>query len=144
MAKYWILQTRPEVFNRDNPGFLTEWSMTRWGIKGLRREVQPGDQVAVWVSGKNAGVVAFAEIGAGEFVEKERLPEAGWLRESNGKKYPHVPLTNVRRLDKPIPKAVLIADPRFSDADFITGVRRRGNPFPVTDTEWDAICSAAK
>jgi hypothetical protein len=137
----WIVQSSPEQYDQDNPLFLDYWNMTRYSLKRRCREIQPGDHVAVWISGKDARVVAVAEIGDGEPFEKELRLEDGWLPGDHlGKRRWHWPLVNARPVDPPILKSTLSADPRFKDA-LIIKTPFGHNPFPLTDPEWDAIYS---
>ncbi|MGO9929687.1 MAG: EVE domain-containing protein [Mycobacterium sp.] len=137
----WIVQSSPEQYDQDHSIFLDYWNMTRYSLERRRREIRPGDHVAVWISGRDGGVVAFAEIGDGEPFPKELREEDGWLPGSHlGKRRWHWPLVNARRLDQPILKSTLLADPRFKDA-LIIKTPFGHNPFPLTDPEWDAIRS---
>jgi predicted RNA-binding protein with PUA-like domain len=137
----WIVQSSPKQYNQDHPKFLDYWNMTRYSLKRMRREIQPGDHVAVWISGPDARVVAFAEIGDKDPEERDLREEDGWLPGDHvGKRRWHWPLVNARWLDQPILKSTLLADPRFKDA-LIIRAARGGNPFPVTDPQWDAIRS---
>jgi predicted RNA-binding protein with PUA-like domain len=137
----WIVQTSPEQYAQDHPELLTTWTMTRYKLERRLREIRPGDHVAVWRSGPDAGVVAFAEIGDDQPYETELREEDGWLPGYHlGERRWCWPLVNARRLDEPILRSTLLADPRFSDALIITQPWGH-NPFPVTDPEWDAIRS---
>ena len=52
--------------------------MTSYKLERMFREIRPGDHVAVWRSGPDAGVFAFSEIGDGEPYETE-ASRRGWL-----------------------------------------------------------------
>jgi EVE domain len=137
----WIVQSSPEQYDQDHPRFLAYWNMTRYSLERRRSEIRSGNHVAVWISGPDAGVVAFAEIGEGEPYEKELREEDGWLPGYHlGERRWHWPLVNARRLDQPSLRSTLLADPRFRDALIIRQPWGH-NPFPLTDPEWDAICS---
>jgi predicted RNA-binding protein with PUA-like domain len=137
----WIVQTSPEQYAQDDPKLLTNWTMTRYKLERLLREIRGGDHVAIWRSGPDAGVVAFAEIGDDEPYETELREEDGWLPGHHlGQRRWCWPLVNARWLDQPILRSTLLSDPRFSDALIITQPWGH-NPFPVTDPQWDAICS---
>ena len=102
----WIVQSSPKQYDQDHPKFLAYWNMTRYSLKRRRREIRPGDHVAVWISGPDGGVVAFAEIGDGEPFQKELREEDGWLPGNHlGERRWHWPLVNARRLDQPILKS---------------------------------------
>jgi predicted RNA-binding protein with PUA-like domain len=68
------------------------------------------------------------------------LDEYDARAEDIGKRVWRVDLENGRRLNRPVLKSTLKADPRFADAQILK-IPRAANPFPVSDEEWDAICS---
>jgi len=77
----------------------------------------------------------------GQPYEAEIEPDSGLKRaEDIGKRVWRLNLKNGRRLNQPVLKKTLQADPRFEDA-LIVKIPKKANPFPVTDEEWDAICS---
>jgi EVE domain len=140
----WMVLSNPKQYDQDHPKFLVGWCMTRYSLDRRRSEIRPADNAAVCISGPDAGVVAFAEIGDGEPYEAELREEDGWLPGYHlGQRRWVWPLVNARRLDQPILRSTLLADPRFRDALIIRQPWGH-NPFPVTDPEWDAIRDAIR
>lgn len=131
----WIVQHNPAQYDTDNPKFLTEWNMTRY-----HDQISPGDNVAIWISGRQAGVYAIAKIGDGEPQLRVLTAEDGWKGDNVGKQRQTWPLEGGTLLAAPILKSTLKADTRFENA-LILRMPHAGNPFPVTDQEWDAISS---
>jgi predicted RNA-binding protein with PUA-like domain len=135
---HWLLQSNPDRYDTDRPDWFTEWGMA---TRGLAAQLQPGDQVAIWKSGNSAGVYATATVAEGEPYETVIGPDDGFkCAEDIGKRRWCVDLEGGRRLDRPVLKETLRADPRFADAAILRAWRRP-NPFPLSDEEWDAICS---
>ncbi len=58
----WIFQTNPDRFRVDD--YLRENQVFCWTLNQHRSEVQVGDRVYVWRSGKEAGIVAVASVEA--------------------------------------------------------------------------------
>lgn len=135
---HWLLQCNPDRYDTDHPDWLAYWGMAR---EDLAAKLHPGDQVVIWKIGKTAGVYATAKVAEGEPYETEIEPDAGFKHaEDIGKRVWRVDLENGRRLNRPVLKSTLKADPRFADAQILK-IPKAANPFPVSDEEWDAICS---
>lgn len=58
----WIFQTNPDRFRVDD--YLRENEVFCWTLNQHRSEVQVGDRVYIWRSGKEAGIVAVASVEA--------------------------------------------------------------------------------
>lgn len=54
----WIFQASPDLWDLESA--LLELSKMRWLVKQHREKVRPGDPVFMWVSGRDAGLVATA------------------------------------------------------------------------------------
>jgi predicted RNA-binding protein with PUA-like domain len=135
---HWLLQCNPDRYNTDHQDWLTGWSFAQ---QGLAAKLHPGDQVVIWKSGKAAGVYATAKVAEGQPYETEIAPDTGFERaEDIGKRVWCVHLQDGQPLDRPILKSTLRADTRFAHAQILK-IPRQANPFPVSDEEWDAMCS---
>lgn len=95
-----------------------------WVIRRYHERVTVGDDVALWLSGRDGGVIAIGAITG--------IPRRGVIGVSVTRSFPA----------EPIPRAVLAADPRFRDA-LIIRMPAGGNPFPLTDAQWHAITDHA-
>src|SRR5579864_7573073 len=129
MPRYWIFQANPRTgdnlrIDLTNPGW---WRLTRF--KDPRKHIHIGDKIVIWqVKGNKpeaAGVYAIGEI----IRQPVRVSSAwrGWYR-----------LTRVRDLERPIPPAVLRADPLLRT---IATFRRpaQGSNFEITREQWQRI-----
>lgn len=107
----WLLQYNPA---HDRPG-------RTWPIRRYRDRITPGDEVALWASGRNGGVVGFGIV----------------TDVHDGL----VDLEPVRTFPA-IRRNLLKADPRFADA-LILRMPGGGNPFPLGGAQWQAIVDRA-
>ena len=135
----WILQCnldRYRLLDAMRDGF----DVPSWTVAQHFKDMSPGDQVAIWISGPTGGVCAFGEITRGAQYSIDE-PDPYWVDPPiEGE-----PAWNVGiQLDEPlpnlIPKSALMADPDFAKA-LIVRMPGGKNPFPVTDREWQAIVS---
>ena len=57
-TKYWIFQGNPKMYNFLNP---TE-NIKEWNVTAHTEKIEKGDKVIIWISGKNRGCYALAEV----------------------------------------------------------------------------------
>ncbi|MER5654276.1 hypothetical protein ABT076_14825 [Streptomyces sp. NPDC002131] len=133
----WLLTCNPSgVF--DLPRFRDEGNeLTSWTISQHKRDVSAGDQFVLWMSGANAGIVAYGHL-TGE-AARGRPDAAYWLTDPGEQDY--VPLEVDEWLDRRIPKSQLAADPRMSGATILTMPGGR-NPHRLNVAQWEAIREA--
>ncbi len=95
-----------------------------WLIRRYRDLITPGDDIALWLSGRAGGVSA-----VGTIVDAPHETADGIT----------IGVTFTRTFTgRPIPRATLKADDRFRDA-LILRMPGGGNPFPLTPAQWQAI-----
>ena len=137
---HWILQANPSHW-RIHDFFADGRTGTTWTVRRHRDRIGPGADVAIWLSGRGGGVVAFGRItGAPRFGVAEGDDERYWTgaaeRDSD---HWFVPVLFTRHfLDQPIPRDVLRDDPRFADAAILRAPSG-GNPFPLDPAGWAAV-----
>jgi predicted RNA-binding protein with PUA-like domain len=137
---HWLLQCN-ESHWRIRDFFTDGRTGTVWTIRRHRDQIAAGDDVGVWLSGKQGGVVAIGRVTGepchGTATEADERYWTGthdhaterWL----------VPVEFSRHfLDAPIRRDTLTADHRFAKS-LILRVPRGANPFPVAADEWAAI-----
>lgn len=126
---HWILQGNP---NRWNIDALLAAARPVWPVRRYRDVIAGGDAVAVWLSGRDGGVVAVGRVTGPPF---EGDPPDGvdggpqWLLPFE--------LDTVFR-NHPIRRDALKADERFAGVPILTRAGG-GNPFPVDAGAWPAI-----
>jgi hypothetical protein len=69
---YWIFQGNPKVFNVVR--YINESFSHNWSVGSHKDKIKIGDKVILWVTGKNAGCYALAEI-TSELYQGTDLPE---------------------------------------------------------------------
>jgi predicted RNA-binding protein with PUA-like domain len=135
---HWLVQSNPakwrvrEFFADGNQ--LESWSITRY-----RDQIQEGDDIALWLAGREAGVVALGVVtGAVEDVPGDDDPY--WTDPADAaavRMRMPLRLTEVF-LDSPVTREELRHDRRFASATILSQPFA-GNPFLLTDDEWGAI-----
>ena len=137
---HWILQCNPSVW-RIRDFFESGRTGTQWVIRRHWTKMSPGDDVAIWMSGRPGGVVAVGRVsGEPEFGSPPKGQDQFWTSDKAraGERWT-VPVQFTRHfLGAPINREVLKADDRFAGA-LILRVPRGANPFPLEDAEWQAI-----
>ena len=91
-----------------------------WTVRRYHELIADGDDVALWLSGRDGGVAAVGTIVAG--------PHDGLVTVDFARSF----------LDRPIRRDALKADDRFRDA-LVLRMPGGSNPFPVTSEQWQAI-----
>ena len=71
-CNYWIFQGNPKVFNVVR--YINEYFSHNWSVGSHKDKIKTGDKVILWVTGKNAGCYALAEI-TSELYQGTDLPE---------------------------------------------------------------------
>jgi predicted RNA-binding protein with PUA-like domain len=135
---HWLVQSNPakwrvrEFFAHGNQ--LESWSITRY-----RDQIQQGDDVALWLSGREAGVVALGVVtGDVEDVVGDDGPYWTDPADAHAVRM-RMPLRLTEAfLDAPVTREELRHDRRFAGATILSQPFA-GNPFPLTDEAWTAI-----
>ena len=135
----WILQCNLQRYRlRDamRDGFdIRSWSITRH-----LHDIAPGDEIAMWISGPDGGVYVLGEVTSSAERSVE-APDPYWVHSAEADDVTwHVGIRLDEPLPEPIRRPVLAADPDFVDAAIIR-MPGGGNPFPVSDAQWQAIAS---
>jgi predicted RNA-binding protein with PUA-like domain len=133
---YWLFQGNPKYY-RIIDG-IRDFAQMPWLVTRYAKEMEPGDGVLVWMSGKEAGVYAIAEI-----LETPKLmpepPDVGyWLDKSRiGQK----PQATIRFTDKllehPLLRSVLSQDPILKSLLVIR--QPNATNFKVTSEQWKRV-----
>lgn len=134
----WLFQANPDRYRivdslRIEPD---EW----WNLNQHASEVSVGDNVAIWLSGENAGLYALGSVAEGpiKMADSER-GQSYWKLEEDGKKVkPRVRVTYHRVItDRPLLKTFLLLSPEFRNLRVIRSPR--GTNFVLDDVEWSAL-----
>jgi EVE domain len=136
--KKWLLQSNPAKFDFNHPTFLSYWSFMDQAHAEM---LSPGDIVVIWASGPNSGIRAVAKVADAEPYQTTSEPGSGWAPEFIGQRKWVRRLEAQHVLERPVPRAILKDDPRFAGS-LILRMPGGANPFPVSDSEWSALCEA--
>jgi hypothetical protein len=136
--KYWILQANPKKYRifdaLEDPSRMRKWVVARY-----RDDIAPGDEFALWLSGKDGGVKAFGIVTG--HAAPTPADNTHWEDpEENQRKIWRVGIKMGEILDSLIPRGELLDDPGFASNPIIRAPFA-GNPFPVSKAEWQAIRS---
>lgn len=114
----WLIQCNPKVKDVEAERRNGDDLPVDWSVSIRADEIQPGDRVVFWISGKRAGVYALGEITEG--ARMRRLNEDGILSDDHPNWDTFVGFDLYLDLfDCPIDRAELKADPRFDDESII-------------------------
>jgi hypothetical protein len=134
--RVWLFQANPDFWNlaeqleHRSVGDSETWLVTRY-----RDEMEPGQPVVLWQSGEDAGIYALGELIDEAF---ERPTRDFWPdREERGVTEWAVQFVYTQILDRPIPKAELLANPILKEMSVIR--MPPGTNFEVTSEQWNAL-----
>lgn len=133
---YWLFQGNPKYY-RIIDG-IRDFTQMPWLVTRYAKEMQPGDGVLIWISGKEAGLYAIAEIIEAPKLMQE-VPDIGyWLDKSRlgEKPFATIRFTN-KLLDQPLLRSELKQD---SVLKSLTVLRQpNATNFKVTAEEWQRV-----
>jgi MoxR-like ATPase len=113
--QWWIFQANPKMYNID--GAVHDLSELTWTVKHEALQVSVGDRVFFWRAGREAGVIALGTI-IDRATVRENLPtEEQYVlnTERLGGSQSRVLVRVDRRLDEPLLRTAIAAEPRLKD-----------------------------
>jgi hypothetical protein len=136
-TQWWIFQSNPKFYNID--GAVTDLSELTWTVKHEATNASVGDRVFFWRAGRDAGVIAL-----GTIIEpatlRENLPtEEKYILnpERLGGAQLRVLVRVDERLDEPLLRTAIAADPRLKDLMILRFANY--STFKVSRSHADAI-----
>jgi predicted RNA-binding protein with PUA-like domain len=135
---HWLVQSNPAKW-RIREFFADGNQLESWSITRFRDRIQKGDDVALWLSGVDGGVVGLGVV-TGEVEDAAGADDSYWTDPADARAvrmWMPLRLTEVF-LDAPISREELRQDPRFARATILSQPFA-GNPFRLTDEEWAAV-----
>ena len=133
--RFWLFQANVNRYRLDEEliqlgvGARESWMVTRH-----RQEMKVGDEVALWQSGREAGIYGFAEI-VGEPIEGKIRD---WSHDPTETKVGwEVPIRIVSVLEKPVSKVDLLRHPVLSSLAVIRAPQ--GTNYIVSPEEWAGL-----
>lgn len=138
LRRTWIFQANPNLYEiKESLRVETE---EKWNLRQHRRDVQVGDRVLIWMSGKRAGIYAVGTLKTLPVVEADSSKGIGyWIDKRNG--YRPIARAWVRyekvMLDQPLLRDFLLCDPELWNMKILRSPQ--GTNFAVSEPEWRAI-----
>ncbi len=132
---YWVFQANPKYY--DIEGALKNRVVRHWLAKQHKEELSPGDRVIIWVTGKNSGCYALAEINSDVHVCEDNADERKFsLDDSMFKEQDRVEISILHNFaNRPVLWEALRAEKEFSD--FKGG--SQGTNFNATKAQFNKI-----
>lgn len=133
---YWLFQGNPKYY-RIIDG-IRDFTQMPWLVTRYAKEMQPGDGVLIWISGKEAGLYAIAEMIEAPKLMQE-VPDIGyWLDKSRLGEKPFATIRFTDKLlDQPLLRSELKQDPVLSTLIVIR--QPNSTNFKVTAEEWQRV-----
>jgi predicted RNA-binding protein with PUA-like domain len=133
---YWLFQGNPKYY-RIIDG-IRDFTQMPWLVTRYAKEMQPGDGVLVWMSGKESGLYAIAEMIEAPKLMSD-LPDIGyWLDKSRLGEKPFATIRFTDKLlDRPLLRSELKQDPVLGALIVIR--QPNGTNFKVTAEEWQRV-----
>jgi predicted RNA-binding protein with PUA-like domain len=121
MPQTWIFQGKPEIW--DVVAGVNRLPKINWGVRQYKDEIKVGDSVYIWVSGRNAGIVALARVTSSpdfytDSAEEKALYPGGPPRKFQGKQL-RVYLDIDRILRRRIARLELVNHPILGDLSIL-------------------------
>lgn len=133
---YWLFQGNPKYY-RVLDG-IRDFQQMPWLVTRYDKDIAPGDGVLVWVSGKEAGIYAIAEvIEPAQVITK--LPDLKYWADASratGKQQATIRFIN-KLLNSPLLKTILLKDPLLKNLLVIRAPNATN--FKVTPEEWQQV-----
>jgi len=137
---YWIFQGSPKIY--DVVGSLKDEALKSWSIKAHKDKIKIGDKIIIWVTGKNSGCYALAEVTSDVEKKKDDIEEKKYYKT----KRDNVPSDQVEikiihnLYDKPITKGEIDKIPELKNLK----VGSQGTNFSLSEKEYFLIKEMAE
>lgn len=133
MANYWLFQASPKVFRLREA--LQADALETFAVTSHKQEIQEGDKVILWQSGREAGCYGLATVtSAVGAIEISGSESAFYKTEVEGKSRVKLKV-DYNLWNKPITRELLMGNPVFKDLY----VGLPGTNFAATEKQYEAI-----
>jgi hypothetical protein len=129
----WIFQANPKFYDIDQAVINLE--KMAWLVATHKDRIAPGDEVFIWKSGTDGGILAEATVLATPAMMEESEESMRFVIDSEKFNGPQlrVPLRIDQALARPLSRSVLKEDPRLEDLSILKF--SQGTNFPVTEEQ---------
>ncbi len=133
---YWLFQGNPKYY-RVIDG-IRDFEQMPWLVTRYAKDIAPGDGVLIWVSGKEAGIYALAEVTEPAQVLSQLPDRKYWTNASRAvDKAQAIIQFKQKLLDRPLLKTNLLLDPVLKNLLVIRAPNATN--FKVTPEEWQRV-----
>ena len=133
---YWLFQNNPKYYRVMDA--IRECDEMPWLVTRYREKITVGDGVLVWISGKQAGIYAIAQVIESAIVPTEMPDQDYWIDTSRAQGKPHVKIKFLRRLlGQPLRRRELMQEPVLRDLLVIRAPHSTN--FKVTPEQWQRV-----
>jgi|GEM_PF-772865 len=129
---YWIFQGNPKYYDFEEA--LYKNVIKDWMVSAHKKEIKPGDKVIIWITGKNAGCYALAEVMSKPKKIKYSSDEEFWKGEHKNELKAEIKITH-NFVKNPITKEQIANINELSDLK----IGNQGTNFQATEKQYDAI-----
>ena len=129
---YWVFQGNPKIFDFETA--LREDLLKDWTVKAHKDKIKIGDKVILWMTGKNAGCYALAEVTTEAEKKSTSLDDHLWIGENTGEIRAGIKITH-NFLEKPILKEIVTNNSKLKKLK----AGSQGTNFSATEIEYQTI-----
>ena len=136
---HWLLQANPDAY-RIFDALADTGAIRTWTVARYRHDIAVGDEFALWASGQKSGVYAFGVV-TEPAEQQPGDPDRYWQDPASGNRPTwRVGIRIDDVLNTPILRGEISSDPALVNTAILR-MPGGGNPFPLTEAEWQAILS---
>jgi hypothetical protein len=129
---YWLFQCNPDMFDIESS--LRDDILDDWNVAAHKEEIKQGDKVIIWVSGKNAGCYALAEVKSDPEIVSKSSSEQLWKTERSLPLKVKIEITH-NAVDVPILRDKVKSSPDLADLS----IGLQGTNFSATEKQYNTI-----
>lgn len=138
-TNYWIFQGSPDVF--DVVKSLKDGVLKTWSVKAHKSKITTGDKVILWLTGKEGGCYALAEVESDVFQSSVSEEESFYYKEPPSEPYDQVELRITHNLaENPITTEMIDGLQALSALK----AGNQGTNFSATEEQYEALKEMAE
>ena len=133
-TNYWVFQGNPKEFDIERG--LREELTDSWKVTAHKDEIKENDKVILYITGKEAGCYALADVTSNVYEEKPHRDDVLWKEGSKGEYAVDIEFTH-NLVDNPILKDELLANKGLKKLK----IGNQGTNFAATKVQYETILS---
>jgi hypothetical protein len=131
-TNYWIFQGNPRVFDFETA--LKEDILNTWTVSAHKDKIKTGDKVILWITGRNSGCYALAEVTSEPHEKRSSSDDQLWTGVDKSELKTDIQITH-NLVRSPINKAQIDSIEELSNLK----VGNQGTNFQATEEEFNTI-----